>query len=63
VKDFKGTHYLGGRFVPKYVITVLRDALVLTFDLARALADKFQLNLPHFPKSKQIINITHGHKN
>ncbi|CAG8644310.1 8358_t:CDS:2, partial [Paraglomus occultum] len=40
VRDFKGTHYLGGRFV------------------SPALAEKFNLNLPPYPGTEQVVDIT-----
>ncbi|KAF9053064.1 YjeF N-terminal domain-containing protein [Panaeolus papilionaceus] len=39
VKDFMGRHFLGGRFVPKY------------------LEDKYELNLPQYPGSSQIVEL------
>ncbi|PPQ71814.1 hypothetical protein CVT24_006204 [Panaeolus cyanescens] len=42
VKDFMGRHFLGGRFVPKY------------------LEDKYQLNLPQYPGSSQIVELASG---
>ncbi|KAK0504301.1 YjeF N-terminal domain-containing protein [Armillaria luteobubalina] len=39
VKSFEGTHFLGGRFVPK------------------TLEEKFQLHLPPYPGSEQIVEL------
>lgn len=42
VRAFAGRHFLGGRFVPKY------------------LADKYQLELPEYPGSEQVVELRSG---
>jgi NAD(P)H-hydrate epimerase len=57
VRAFKGRHFLGGRFVPKYVVCI-HIYIILTDVALRCMEEKFQLNLPEYPGSDQIVELS-----
>ena len=60
VKDFIGKHFLGGRFVPKYVAIILFFVFVTFLSsmfCPRPLEEKFQLNLPDYHGYDQIVEL------
>ena len=55
VRDFKGRHWLGGRFVPEYVfLASMSDVTDLGYS---ELAKKFELNLPEYPETDQVVEL------
>ncbi|KAJ3513743.1 hypothetical protein NLJ89_g2776 [Agrocybe chaxingu] len=55
VKDYTGRHFLGGRFVPKCALCI-QDFQVAHF-VDRILEERFELHLPHYPDSAQIVEL------
>jgi NAD(P)H-hydrate epimerase len=56
VRGYTGRHFLGGRFVPRYV-QVLTDDRGTKDCFDRMLEEKFELNLPPYPGSDQIVEL------
>ena len=65
VRKFAGRHFLGRRFVPKYVSSnrgpiskLLTGTLTFLFLLPiRTLEEKYELNLPPYPGSAQVVEL------
>jgi len=57
VKGFMGRHFLGGRFVPKWVIHVLNYYCRLFYRYTRSLDQKYGLNIPLYPGFEQIVEL------
>jgi len=57
VKAFKGRHFLGGRFVPRWVIEMFFSRGVYLDFLNRTLEEKFELNLPEYLDCEQIVEL------
>ena len=56
VRAYTGRHFLGGRFVPRYV-HFLADDRRFKDHLDRMLEEKFELNLPAYPGFDQIVEL------
>ena len=56
VKSFKGRHFLGGRFIPKFVGRYFVGISQLTVSF-RTMDEKFGLNLPRYPGFTQIVEL------
>ena len=58
-RGFKGRHFLGGRFVPKYVHCTpdFRRLVELIVFIYRTLEEKFELNIPPYPGFAQIVEL------
>ena len=56
VKSFKGRHFLGGRFIPKFVDRYFVGISQLTVSF-RTMDEKFGLNLPRYPGFTQIVEL------
>lgn len=56
VKEFKGRHFLGGRFVNKYVLDTLNSRHGLT-SVISSFDEQFQLNIPEYPGSDQVVEL------
>lgn len=59
-RKFKGRHFLGGRFVTKCVPVFCSSVRMYRHELTggyRAMAEKFNLNLPEYPGFDQIVEL------
>ena len=56
VRAFKGRHFLGGRFVPKYVCCRIVCVHAAHWS-SRTMEEKLQLNLPEYPGFSQIVEL------
>ena len=63
-KYFTGRHFLGGRFVPKYVLmrSIAGMTCVPHHMIVRAMQEKFKLNLPDYPGFDQIVELSRNPK-
>lgn len=59
-KEFKGRHFLGGRFVTKYVRIPSPTSQRSDDALHRTMAEKFELDLPEYPGFDQIVELSPG---
>jgi len=59
VRSFKGRHFLGGRFIPKFVGPYFVGTSQLTVSF-RTMDEKFGLNLPRYPGFTQIVELVDG---
>ena len=58
VRKYRGRHFLGGRFVPKYVLLpFLRVMFTELMMGSRTLEEKYELNLPQYPGFSQIVEL------
>ena len=57
-REFKGRHFLGGRFVTKCARALSRLDASNSLTILRAMAEKFSLNLPEYPGFDQIVELT-----
>jgi len=56
VKSFKGRHFLGGRFISKFVSQHFVRILQLTVS-CRTMDEEYGLNLPKYPGFTQIVEL------
>ena len=57
VKGFTGRHFLGGRFISKYVLFAFASLFCFTSNRDRAIEERFNLNLPEYPGIDQIVDL------
>ena len=60
VRPFTGRHFLGGRFIPWFVHAPVfpTSTAIPQIDLfCREMQNKYELNLPNYPGSEQIVEL------
>lgn len=57
VRFFRGRHFLGGRFVPKLALNFYLSPGWYSDTDHRVVEEMFQLNLPEYPGSEQIVEL------
>jgi NAD(P)H-hydrate epimerase len=57
VREFKGRHFLGGRFVTKWAFSSPISHTWMLTPSDRTMEEKLELNLPEYPDSDQIVEL------